>query len=391
MTKTDFRLAKALLVGVLILSSGATATVGAQTGEAQLAVKFKAATEAQRAGRFDEAAAAYAEVIRLHPEVAEVYVNYGLVRYEQKRFDDAIKLFEKAIQLKPSLAGAQLFLGISYYSTNRLEDALKALNAAVEVAPNDAKALMWRGLTLMAMNNSDLAAKSFDMAAALVPDDVDILFHRGRAHLKVSQDSYRQMFKANPKSARVHLVLGQSYAEAGRDAEAAAEYELVIKLAPLMPGVHEALGSLYWKNSQLDEAESAFEQELKIDSYNTIAMYKLGSIRVERGKPGEGIKLLEASVAQNPENFDAYYYLGKAQSALNQNEAAIVNFKKLIDNDPSSELAESAYYQLSRVYRKTGRAAEAQATLTTFQKIRDEREQKSNDKLKKKQEAAQNP
>ncbi len=110
-------------------------------------------------------------------------------------------------------------------------------------------------------------------------------------------------------------------------------------------------------------------------------MYKLGSIRVERGKPEQGMPLLEDAVRQNPGNLDAHYYLGKAQGQLGQHEPAIINLRKLIEGNSSSPLAESAYYQLSRIYRKVGRMAEAQAALASFQRLKEEREQQSTNKI----------
>ncbi len=353
----------------------------AQSGDARLAAKFKEATEAQRVGRLDEAAAAYAEVLKLRPDIAEVYINLGLVRHQQKRFEEAVAALEKGLSLKPGLAGGRLFLGISYYSLNRLEPALKELEQAAALAPNDPRAVMWYGVALLAAGKTTDAAKHLDQAATLASEDIDILYHRGRAHLRLSQESYREMFKVDPKSARVHQVLAQSYEEAGREADAIAEYELAVKLAPDMPGVNEALGSLYWKTANLDAAEAAFERELKVDPRNVLAMYKLGSIRVERSKPEQGMPLLEAALRQNPDNLDAYYYLGKAQGQLGQHDPAIANLKKLIEGKPSSPLAESAYYQLSRIYRKVGRTVEAQAALVSFQKLKDEREQQRTEKL----------
>ncbi|HWQ33241.1 MAG TPA: tetratricopeptide repeat protein [Blastocatellia bacterium] len=353
----------------------------AQAVDARLAAKFREATEAQRAGRFDEAAAAYAEVIRLRPALAEAYVNFGLVRQEQKQYDEAVKLFEKAIALKPQLAGAHLFLGIARYSLGQTEPAIVALDEAVRLLPKDARALMWLGVAHLAAGHAAEAAKHLDAAATLQPADVDILYHRGRAHLKLSQESYEQMYKADPKSARVHQVLAQSYEESGRDAEAIAEYEAAIRIAPNLPGVRDALGSLYWKNNRMDDAERMFEEELKLDPHNALVMYKAGGMRVERGQPERGLPLLEAAIRQSPDLIDAYYYLGKAQGLLGQNDAAIANLTKVVAGNPTGQLKESAYYQLSRVYRKVGRQAEAQQALLAFQKLKDEREQQKSDKL----------
>jgi tetratricopeptide (TPR) repeat protein len=179
----------------------------------------------------------------------------------------------------------------------------------------------------------------------------------------------------DPKSARVHQVLAQSFEESGRDADAIAEYELTIKLAPTMPGVNEALGSLLWKNNRMDEAEAAFARELKLDPHNALAMYKLGGMQVERGRPEKGLPMLETAVRQNPGLIDAYYYLGKAQGLLGQTDAAVINLKKVIDGDASAHIVEYAWYQLARIHRKLGRQAEADAALAAFQKLRTQREE----------------
>ncbi|MGI9107216.1 MAG: tetratricopeptide repeat protein [Pyrinomonadaceae bacterium] len=369
-----------MLLMLLAAAPAAAWHAPAQSIDARLAAKFKEATEAQRAGKFEEAAVAYGEVVRLRPDIPEVYVNYGLVRYEQKHFADAVKLFEKALAMNSSLDAAHLFLGISYYSLNRLDEAQKALERAVSLSPGDARARMWLGVALMGAGKHMEAAQHLDMAAQLAPDDLDVLYHRGRVHLKLSQESYGRMFKVDPKSARVHQVLAQSFEESGREADAIAEYELAIKLAPTSPGIREALGSLYWKTADLDKAEELFLKELELDPHNTLAMYKLGSIRVERGKPEQGLPLLESAVKQNPAEIDAYYYLGKAQGLLGQPETAIVNLQKVAAGKPSGQLVESAYYQLSQVYRKAGRLAEARTAIEEFQKLKAERERQQEDK-----------
>jgi len=371
---------------VALLTLLLVCSLRAQSPDPRLASKFKEATEAQRAGRFEEAAAAYAEVIKLQPDIAEVYVNFGLVRHEQKKYEEAISLFEKAISLKPSLAGAHLFLGIDQYSLGRFEPALASLEEAARISPDNPQTLMWLGVAALAAGRTADAAKHLDRAAALAPNEIDILYHQGRAHLKLSQESYQKMFKIDPKSARVHQVLAQSYEEAGKDSEAIAEYELTIKLAPAMSGINEALGSLLWKNHRMDDAETAFERELTIDPHNSVARYKLGGLQVERGRPEKGLPLLESAVRQSrdlPELIDAFYYLGKAQGLLGQSEEAISNLKKVIDGNASPHIVEAAWYQLARIERKLGHQVEADAALATYQKLKTEREQQRAEKMEK--------
>src|SRR5258707_1934005 len=127
---------------------------------------------------------------------------------------------------------------------------------------------MWLGVVRMAQDKPEQAAEALDRAAKLAPDDMDVLYHRGRAHLLVSKNSYAKMFKAGPKSWRVHQVLAQANAEADRHTDAVAEYLAAIKLAPTQPGLHEELGSEYRSLGKVQEAAESVHCNLEIAPHN---------------------------------------------------------------------------------------------------------------------------
>src|SRR5207248_11530367 len=120
------------------------------------------------------------------------------------------------LPLKPRLHGAHLFLGVAEYRLDRFDKAIGALRQETADYPSDANAWMWLGVAELAKEQPEEAAEALDKAAKLAPDSVDILYHRGR----------------------VHQVLAQADAEAGRHEEAIAEYLASIALAPNQPGLH---------------------------------------------------------------------------------------------------------------------------------------------------------
>src|SRR5438876_2037220 len=244
---------------------------------------FRQASAAMRRGDLNAAAEGFEVAAKTAPSFAPAHLNLGLVREEQGRFDEAIASLQKALSLKPGLHGANLFLGIAYYRTNRFEPAIAAVKKETLAYPKDASAWMWQGVIQLAMDRPEDAAVALDKAASLAPDNVDILYHRGQAHLLVSKNSYGQMFKADPKSWRVHQVLAQANAEAERPMDAIAEYLEAIRLAPTQPGLHEELGSEYSSAAKPVEAEAAFSRELEIDSHNAVARYKLGVLAIAQG------------------------------------------------------------------------------------------------------------
>jgi tetratricopeptide (TPR) repeat protein len=362
--------------------SAASAQSGPDTNET-----FRQASAALREGRLDEAASGFEAVTRAAPTFAGAHFNLGLVREEQGKFEEAVTSLKKALTLNPRLPGANLFLGIAHYRLNQYEPALTALRLEIKQNPADPKAWMWLGVTQLAMEQPEDAAASLDRAAKLSPNDVDTLYHRGHAHLLVSKLSYERMLHADPNSWRIHQVLAQADAEAGRDMDAIAEYQAAIKAAPQQPGLHEELGTEYWKMSKMEEAAAEYQRELAIDPHSMLATYKLGSLQVMTAKAAEGKPLIESALRQDPNLKEAYYYLGRAEMQLGNDSAAVDAFKKCIAVISDPDIIEQTWYQLAMVYRRMHRTEDSRKALATFQKLKDEAAEHQQLSLEKKRAA----
>jgi len=346
--------------------------------------KFREASEAMRSGDLNSAGDGFASVVKAAPGFAEAYFNLGLVREEQGRLDEAIASFEKALMIKPRLHGANLFLAVAYYKLNRFDQALAAARKETGTYPKDASAWMWLGIIELAKDQSEEAAKALDKAAELAPDNVDVLYYTGQAHLLVSKNSYAKMFKADPKSWRVHQVIAQANSEADRHMDAIAEYQAAIKLAPTQPGLHEELGSEYRSLGKMQEAEDAYLQELEINPNNVLAKYKLGVVTVEKGDGAKGKVLIESALKEKPGLLHSDYNLGRAEMLLG-NDAPAARLLERATSAPGSdpEVIQQAWYQLGIVYRHLHRMEDAQKAMATFQKLKDEDAENSQKALKR--------
>jgi len=356
-----------------------------------VADQFRQASEAMRTGNLEEAAKGFAAVTKASPTFAEAYLNLGLVFEEQGRHEDAITNLQKALGLKPRLRGASLFLGLAYFHLGQLQPAVAAIQKEVAAYPKDPQAWMWLGIVRLAQEKPDQAAEALDKAAVLAPDNIDILYHRGRAHLLVSNSSYRKMFEVDPHSWRVHQIMAQANAEADRHLDAITEYQAAIKLAPTQPGLHEELGSEYRNLGKTQEAEDAFIRELEIDPSNVLAKYKLGVITVEQGDGAKGKQLIDEALRQKANLLHADYNLGRAEMLLGNNAAAAQHLERATSapgSDP--DVIQQAWYQLGIVYRRLRRTEDAQKAMATFQKLKDEQAESAQKALKR-YEVQQNP
>ena len=79
--------------------------------QADLSALFALAVREQRAGRLNEAAAAYHRILAVRPDSAKAHNNLGLVFCQAGQFDQAAASFQQAIALKPNLADAHSHLG----------------------------------------------------------------------------------------------------------------------------------------------------------------------------------------------------------------------------------------------------------------------------------------
>lgn len=341
------------------------------------------ASEAMRRGDLAAAGDGFSAAAKLAPSFAEAHFNLGLVREEQGRLEDAIASFDKALTLKPGLHGANLFLGIAHYRLNHFEQALAAVRNETAAYPKDASAWMWLGMIELAKDQPEKAATALDKAASLDPNNVDILYHRGQAHLLVSSSSYERMFKEDPKSWRVHEVLGQIASDAERYNDAIYEYLEAIKLAPSQPGLHEELGAIYRRSLKMDEADAAFQTELDIDPHNALARYERGVVAVERGDGAKGKELIQAAMTEKPGLLHADYNLGRAENLLGDDSPAVAHLQRAIANDSDPEIVEQAWYQLGTLYRRLHRNEDAQQAMATFQKLKDQEVDKSQKALRK--------
>jgi tetratricopeptide (TPR) repeat protein len=374
------------ILAVLLIGLGLSSVHGAQSDDFETI--FRAGSDAMRKGELTAAADAFTRCTALSPRFAEAWLNLGLARFQQGQLDLAVQALEKSRSLKPSLRGANLFLGIAQHRLDNQAAAVAALQRETVLSPDNPDAFMWLGIVQLAMGKAAEAIPALDKASQLSPNNIDILFHRGRAYMLVSKSIYERMYQVNPMSWRVHQVLAQSFDEAGRLDDAAAECQKAIELKPDEPGLHGQLADIHWKANHLDLAEAEFQNELKIAPNSVPAMYKLAVVSIERSKPEIAAGLLSKVVQKSPDSIESHYQLGRAQAQLQLFDSAIQNFSVVVaaaqNADP--EILRQSYYQLAQLYRRTQRLPESRAALDTFVRLKQKADalqsQKLEDKLK---------
>lgn len=340
-------------------------------------------------GQIEVAEKSFREAVRLAPDMPEAHLDLGLVLGRAGKIDEAIASIRKALAIDSNLDSAHVFLGIFLYQANRPEEARKEIQIDLAAHSDNTEALTWLGTIDLALGHPERAVVSFDHAVELDPNNLSLLEFRGRAHNLVARNSYARMAKIDPSSWHVHRVQAQLDSDEGKHAEAIKEYLEAIKLEGRNPDLYEDLGDEYRSMNQLDAAEEAYRKGFDLSPANPVAMYNLGSTKVERAEPVEGVRLLKVMIQAYPNSPVAEYYLGRGLADLGNSEEALGWLQKSAAGDHDGEISKRSLYELSRLYRKLHRTEEAASALTNFNRLREAQEKASSKQVRDWKKVAQ--
>lgn len=360
-----------LALPVLVLAPPVCEAAQPQTiPSAQVVTLLQKGQSQMRTGDVAGAETTFREAVRIAPTLSDTHLGLGLVELRRGELDDAVTSLAKAAQLNPQLRGVHLFLGIAEYQTGKAAEAAAALRQEIALDPHNAEALTWLGIVELDEGHPEQATSPLDQAAELNPKDPNVLFYQGRAHTLVAQQAYTALYQLDPDSVLVHRALAETLAGSGQPEKSIAEYEAAIRKEPNNADLYESLGEQNQKLSRYDAARDAYSKELELNPNSAIALYNLGKIDVEHGKPEEGVAILRKAAAAHARLAPTDFYLGYGLAQVGQNEEAAHWLEQSIASEPSAFIAQSAYFQLARVYQHLGRKEDAQRALDTLKKLK---------------------
>jgi tetratricopeptide (TPR) repeat protein len=333
-----------------------------QAANPALAEHQQAGIAAQKQGQLDVAISEFQKATEADPASAVAFFNLGAVYMQAHRYGDALQPLKKALELKGDFPGLHESLGY----------ALLSQGYAAEAIPQFQAANVREGLGIAQLETGDLADAVSNLEAALAshPDNPDLLYYFGRATGLLSSQVNDKLLSSYPASARAYQSLAESYSALHQAKQAEDAYEKAIKLRPDLPGLHLALGEVYAQAAEWDKAEQEFREEAKLRPGSAETAFQLGSALLQNGHPEEARKQLALSNQLQPDMPQTLYALGKAYAMHGDNAQATEALNRIITLEPSGTLAAQAHFTLAGIYRKQGKAGDAQREMEQFQKLK---------------------
>jgi len=332
-----------------------------QGGSPDAMQHLQAGLEARKQHRVDEEIAEFHKATEIDPQLADAFVNLGAAYMEKHDYGAAIAPLKRALELSPDLPVAHQLLGYALLSQGYSAEALPHLQKV--------EALEAVGIAQLETGQYSEAVTSFAAVLPQRPGDPDLLYYLGHSSGLLSKSAIDTLLAKHPDSARAHQALAENYYVLRQMPQAETEYKEALRLRPELPGLHLELGQVYANSAQWTKAEEEFRAETRLQPGNAEAAYRLGGALLQQGKPQEALASLKQSNALKPDMPETLYSLGKAASLTGDAATAEKSWMRVVELEKDTALAAQSHFGLATLYRKQGKAAQAQKEMQEFQKL----------------------
>jgi putative PEP-CTERM system TPR-repeat lipoprotein len=330
-----------------------------------------------------KAMAIASELVNTNPESLDALDLLGTVQLALNDKAGAVSTFNKMAQKANQSPDVLQRLAIAQIANNQLADARVTLQKALKISPNhqpnldalirldmregkheDALQIARRaeaaspqspfgfereGDILLNQKQPAQAAKAYEQAFAKGAGSTGLIkLHRAMTlsgNAATADLQLKSWIKQHPDDLAVLAYAAENAMAAGKNKEAIAYYEAILKQAPQNATVLNNLAGLYQREADSRALPTA-EQALKIEPGSPAIQDTLGWILVEQGQAKRGLELLDKALAQIPKNPSILYHYAVALARTGDQAGARKRFERLIKEFPGSPEAVSAKSQL---------------------------------------------
>lgn len=350
---------------------------------------------AQVAGRYEQAAQLYQQLMAAGSATPEIRSNCGIMLHLAGKNREALEQFRIALRQKPDLAGANLFAGLAESDLGEWRPALAYLQRAEKLDPAKPAPLLAMAKVYVTLREYGRANECYTGAAHLdgnlaeawygvgVTDRslAEALLNRAAREGKTRDDSVvrkaqqlldgalqalTRAIELDPHSARTHLIMAESLSDAGKLTEAVAEYQTALKLDPALEAANLGLASQYWKQRQFQDALPLLKRVLVKSPQDPEANAMMADILQHNGDNAGAKRHADIALAGNPDLLETRVVLARIYLVRQEPELAVSELRKVISADPDG----SYHFLLYRAYQQIGDEKAAKSALEEFQQLR---------------------
>lgn len=253
----------------------------------------------------------------------------GIKIFEKKNYYGAKKYFNDYLETNPEKAQAHYYLGRIAMEERELKQAIVYFDKAIDIDNNNSEYFTWKGIA-----NIELLST--------------VNFMEQGVYAMEALQALETAIHIDPENVDARMWLAGYYSEApdfagGSKEKTKEQYEAIIKINPAFVPAYINYGNALIKFEEFDLALENLEKSLKYDPENYSAYFYLGKMSAESGKySSKGEKALKKFIESAPKEFkdskdEAWWFLGRIYSQDGDSENARKAYEKAIALDPEKE------------------------------------------------------
>ena len=296
---------------------------------------------------------------------------YRVVAHAEGRTEEAREYLDRAVALNPQLAEAFIELGVLAWKERDEESAAEFFERAARLAPWDGKAVgslaQFRASSGKAMGQpASLAAGSAGVAASdkkgggsrAAPPSVDfgaleraareapsarLPYYLGRLYLATLKDPDRAApflelaIAHGPEDVDAIHLLGETYKMREQYDLAIAQYRRATELAPALGPAWDGLAFSLWNTGSLEDAAKAYQQAVKHMPKDASVRHAYGEALMEMNKMNEAVLHLLRGAALDPTNANIQASLAFAFEGAGAKDEALKAARRAQEGLPGDE------------------------------------------------------
>ncbi|MBM3234917.1 tetratricopeptide repeat protein [Candidatus Poribacteria bacterium] len=311
---------------------------------------------AYRANDIDVPLYIYQESYKKHPDHPIVLYVLGytyLTKGTKESLTEAEKYLKQAVENKPDLADAHAALGKCYRKKGMKELALNELEASIRLNPEFAPAYLDLARYYFSEGNYQQAISNytksleFDEKSFVGHFELGEVYFDTKDYASAESEFLKALTYANSANenlAKVYYKLGQIRAWQNRPEEAIEFYKKGKNYAPADIAARYKLAQIFLDIDNGQYAILSLQSALALDP-----RYAGGVDKLKNVSAVEAANIIKGMLAQNPDNPELQYFVGKLHLKLGNTLEAKEHLEKAKELAPSDEEVRA---QLGEVYER---------------------------------------
>jgi tetratricopeptide (TPR) repeat protein len=262
----------------------------------------------------------------------------GRIALVEKRLDDAKALFGEVVKQDAGMARARLYNGLTDIQLGQIELGRKEIDEAVKLDPGNARAQLLLGEISLRMGAPAAAEKaalevlrrnpSNGKAAMLLADSF-----LARKEWKKGEQIYQAMIKQMPKNPAGYLKMGLSRKLQGKPKDAADFFaQAVERNLKDLTAINEYIFALE-ASGDMAKARKVLDETVAREPENPLLWNMVGRFQLASGKPAEAEAAFLKSIELAPEYTTPYYQLGLLYAAQKKFPEAEARLAKVVEKN----------------------------------------------------------